>query len=556
MRQPAVPHDRHPELDKRIRMSTAAISEHFEKKKYTTVPIQRPVIDGWQCAAPLVDCRGVEKFKPEHTGGASRGEHAGAIAAPSSTTDANGTAKPADVADNRSAHATQPGKPIVLPLRLAAGHRAKEGRLEVLFQGIWGTVCSEGWDWPAAHVACRTLGFGGVDALSMTADYGLGRNQIWLSHVRCNGDEPGLGHCKFYGLNRSTIPPKCSHEYDVGLVCSTEKRSIPASMFASEEPPLRTPRTAGLDFGARDEREGSGPDAIHSETTSAAEAVTSSTVRPNGDSCNCPDADRCFPPPTDLGSALDMLEEVTVRLEQRRPVIDDIDLARLTRLRLRLRRLAGKPEDSADACARAAGPAGEDAIANSSVPRQGTMKMNDPTSVEAASSAEIDEEDYGISRELASRLPTEMLEELKRTPRKRKSLAESKAEFEERRRQEAFDPLANDPVEQALRDKADHYVPPDMRSKPLRERGSHETLRKPPIQNLVNRRPPSWEESYKWRYEHTMEQIRLGLAPEGIMRTLGPGPWDNDAGFWRDSGDPDVILDHEMDEDIHFDRLS
>jgi hypothetical protein len=251
-----------------------------------------------------------------------------------------------------------------------------------------------------------------------------------------------------------------------------------------------------------------------------------------------------------------MLEEVTVRLEQRRPVIDDIDLARITRLRLRLRRLAGKPEDSADACARAAGPAGEDAIANSSGPRQGTMKMNDPTSVEAASSAEIDEEDYGISRELASRLPTEMLEELKRTPRKRKSLAESKAEFEERRRQEAFDPLANDPVEQALRDKADHYVPPDMRSKPLRERGSHETLRKPPIQNLVNRRPPSWEESYKWRYEHTMEQIRLGLAPEGIMRTLGPGPWDNDAGFWRDSGDPDVILDHEMDEDIHFDRLS
>ena len=50
-----------------------------------------------------------------------------------------------------------------------------------------------------------------------------------------------------------------------------------------------------------------------------------------------------------------------------------------------------------------------------------------------------------------------------------------------------------------------------------------------------------------------MEQIRLGLAPEGIMRTLGPGPWDHDPSFWRDPHEREVLLEHELDEDIVFD---
>ena len=37
------------------------------------------------------------------------------------------------------------------------------------------------------------------------------------------------------------------------------------------------------------------------------------------------------------------------------------------------------------------------------------------------------------------------------------------------------------------------------------------------------------------------------------MRTLGPGPWDTDPGFWRDSHDRDVgHLEHELNGDIIF----
>ena len=140
-------------------------------------------------------------------------------------------------------------------------------------------------------------------------------------------------------------------------------------------------------------------------------------------------------------------------------------------------------------------------------------------------------------------------------PRKEDSrpLHEARAEFEARQREENFDPLENDPVEQVLRLKREQYVAPGLKPAPLVEPKPHEKLRKPPIQNLANRKPPPWQEAYQARYEHTMEQIRLGLAPEGIMRTLGPGPWDHDPSFWRDPHEREVLLEHELDEDIVFD---
>ena len=84
----------------------------------------------------------------------------------------------------------------------------------------------------------------------------------------------------------------------------------------------------------------------------------------------------------------------------------------------------------------------------------------------------------------------------------------------------------------------------------------HERLRKPPIQAMSNRKPPPWDEAYKQRYEYTLEQVRLGLAPEGIMRQFGPGPWDHDPSFWGGrptGGERDDPLEHELDEDIIFD---
>lgn len=44
--------------------------------------------------------------------------------------------------------------------RLTGGPIAQEGRLEVCINGVWGSVCSTGWDNTDAFVTCKQLGYG------------------------------------------------------------------------------------------------------------------------------------------------------------------------------------------------------------------------------------------------------------------------------------------------------------------------------------------------------------------------------------------------------------
>lgn len=64
---------------------------------------------------------------------------------------------------------------------------AGEGRLEVLYQGRWGTVCDDGFDFHAATVACRQLGYTAAITWTHSATYGQGegRGQGVLTRAVC-----------------------------------------------------------------------------------------------------------------------------------------------------------------------------------------------------------------------------------------------------------------------------------------------------------------------------------------------------------------------------------
>uniref|UniRef100_A0A8B9L413 Lysyl oxidase homolog n=1 Tax=Astyanax mexicanus TaxID=7994 RepID=A0A8B9L413_ASTMX len=115
-----------------------------------------------------------------------------------------------------------------IQLRLAGDKRKHyEGRVEVLYNNEWGTVCDDDFDMSAAHVVCRELGYLGAVSWSPSAKFGKGEGRIWLDNVHCTGRETSLADCPSNGLGVSD----CRHSEDVGVVC-TQKR-IPGFQFIS-----------------------------------------------------------------------------------------------------------------------------------------------------------------------------------------------------------------------------------------------------------------------------------------------------------------------------------
>ena len=101
-------------------------------------------------------------------------------------------------------------------VRLVNGPTLYEGRVEVYYNGEWGTVCDDGWDFNDAQVICKELGF--VRAIDAKSDafYGEGSGRIWLDNVNCVGTEFTIGVCSHNGWGDED----CNHDEDAGVKCS------------------------------------------------------------------------------------------------------------------------------------------------------------------------------------------------------------------------------------------------------------------------------------------------------------------------------------------------
>ena len=97
------------------------------------------------------------------------------------------------------------------------------GRVEVLYKGVWGTICGDSWDLRDADVVCRQLGYEG--ALSATIfrypAFGQNTSQIRLNGVNCEGNETSILECRHLGWEG-----RCWDYFDAGVVCRPTSKRI------------------------------------------------------------------------------------------------------------------------------------------------------------------------------------------------------------------------------------------------------------------------------------------------------------------------------------------
>ena len=99
------------------------------------------------------------------------------------------------------------------------------GRIEILYNGVWGTICSQNFGYQEAKVICKQLGY--RYSTDFGTQYTKGTGPIWLSNLQCTGEESSIAICRNsgWGINN------CTHNQDVGVICRAGTFDFPLCIY-------------------------------------------------------------------------------------------------------------------------------------------------------------------------------------------------------------------------------------------------------------------------------------------------------------------------------------
>ena len=101
-------------------------------------------------------------------------------------------------------------------LRLADGGVSRCGRVEVFYDGRWGTIRGDDrWNTFAGDVVCQRLGYTGAQGVFKNAYYGEGQDPTWLFNLTCLTDSSSILECTQNGWGIGTS----NHSQDAGVCC-------------------------------------------------------------------------------------------------------------------------------------------------------------------------------------------------------------------------------------------------------------------------------------------------------------------------------------------------
>ncbi|NXA44300.1 WC11 protein, partial [Eudromia elegans] len=103
------------------------------------------------------------------------------------------------------------------------------GRLQVFYNGTWGSVCS---DWMLTHTAsivCKQLGCGDEGSIETVQQRGNISGTAWLNHVECGKKNSSFWQCPSAPWNRQSchVLQKETH-----ITCSGRRAETPAALVA------------------------------------------------------------------------------------------------------------------------------------------------------------------------------------------------------------------------------------------------------------------------------------------------------------------------------------